>query len=311
MEGSASGIGIAQQRDDGSLEVSAVAAVTPSPSFIVSAHSLVYAVDESNSRAEVFRPSGGATLEHLGGASTSGAYPCHLSVTRRRLYVSNYGSGTVDVFALSDGGLLGDLLQTFDGLGATPHAHSTLVAGSTVLSADLGDDRVHVHRLSDGMLERVGSGEFPVGTGPRDLLRSREGVTYLLGELSGAIFAIDDEARILAAGSVAADWVDGDHAAALALDASGRYLYTGLRGSDRIAVVDALTLVPIASVDCGGSWPRHLVVSGQLLHVANERSSTIATFRIDSATGIPTLVAPPQPAPTPTYLAEIQESGRR
>ncbi len=310
MDGSASGIGVAEQRDDGTLEFSAVAALTPSPSFLVSAHALVYAVDESNSRVEVFRPSGGGALEQLGGATTSGAFPCHLSVTDRRLYVSNYGSGTVDVFALTDDGLLGDLLQTFDGLGATSHAHSTLVTGSTVLSADLGDDLVYVHRQSDGMLERVGSGAFPPGTGPRDLLRSREGVTYLLGELSGAIFAIDDEARILAAGSAAADWVDGDHAAALALHASGRYLYTGLRGSDRVSVVDALTLVPIASVDCGGSWPRHLVVSGELLHVANERSSTIATFRIDPATGIPTLVAPPRAAPTPTCLSEIQEPGR-
>lgn len=310
MQGTATGIGIAEQRDDGTLEYVGVGALTPSPSFLASANALVYAVDESNSRVEVFRPSGRGALEHLGGVVTSGGYPCHLSVTRHHLYVSNYGSGTVDVFALNDDGFPEALLQTFGGLGAAPHAHATLVAGSTVLSADLGDDRVHVHRLSDGLLDRTGSGGFPRGTGPRDLLRGRDGCTYVLGELSGALFMIDDEARILLTGSVVPDWVEGDHAAALALDSSGRYLYTALRGSDRIAVVDAFTLAPIAAVDCSGTWPRHLVVSGELLHVANESSSTLATFRIGRGTGIPTLVGKPRQAPTPTFLLEIQEFGR-
>lgn len=309
--GIASGIGIAEQRGDGSLEFAGVAALTPSPSFLATGNDRVYAVDEANARVEVFQPSTEGGLEPLGGMATSGASPCHLTVTRDRLYVSNYGSGTIDVFALASDGSLTALLQSIDGFGQAPHAHATILTGTRVLSTDLGDDRIHVHLISNGRLQRIGCGALPAGTGPRDLLHARDGTTFVLGELDGSIFTIDEGARLRAAGSVVPDWVEGDHAAALALDSSARYLYTGLRGSDRIAVVDAGTLQPIASVDCGGRWPRHLTVSGPLLHVANERSNSIATFRIDPATGIPTLIAAPSPAPTPTFLTEIQESGRR
>ena len=33
-------------------------------------------------------------------------------------------------------------------------------------------------------------------------------------------------------------------------------------------------------VPSGGAWPRHLLVDGELLHVANQSSDLIATFRI-------------------------------
>lgn len=313
MDGTATGIGIARSRADGGFEFVGTAVGASSPSFLANGlvEGILYAADEANGRVEAFRR-GGLELVPLEGQPVSGVSPCHLSVTPDRLYVSNYGDGSVDVFPLGSTGAIGPLAQSLRGTGEGPHpaqegshAHSTLVVGETVLSADLGADRVYVHHRADGGLERTGFGEFPPGSGPRDLLAAN-GRIYLLGELSGAIFLIDGNATVLAQGAAVADWADGDHAAALAIDASGRFLYTGLRGSNRVAIVRVDDLSPLASIPTGGDWPRHLWVSGDMLYVANQLSSTVTSFRIDAATGIPQPIATPEHVPSPTYILPVR-----
>jgi 6-phosphogluconolactonase len=327
MGGSSEGIGTVLASDGGYGEYAGIAAEVLSPSFLANSivPGVVYATDEANGRVEAFRRTADTRLEALGGQPTSGAAgasPCHISVTEDRLYVANYGSGAVDVFPVLEDGAIGPLETSFAGTGSGPHpaqdgphAHATLVieaavAGSTsvtgtVLSADLGSDQIHVHRWVDGELARVSSASLPPGTGPRDFVVAPDGRIFVLGELSGAIIEIDEDGRMLRSGQAVASPVAGDHLAALAIDAAGRCLYTGLRGSNRIAVVDLHTLTPVADLPCGGDWPRHLVLSGNLIYVANERSSTIVSFRIDPVTGIPVQFGPAVSVPTPTYLLPV------
>lgn len=311
MGGESDGIGALRPREsDGSLEYLGLAARASCPSFLANGvvPGVVYAVDEADARVEAFHREGD-TLVAFGGQPTSGALPCHISVSDDSLYVSNYFSGTVDVFPLASDGTIGPIMQTLRGNGSGPdavqdgpHAHSTLVMGSTVLSADLGTDQVHVQRRVGGRLERASSVAFPPGTGPRDFVAIAGGRVYLLGELTGEIFELDHDGRILRSGPSVEHSVDGDHWAGLAADESGRFLYTGLRGSDRIAVVDAATLSPIAAVSCRGEWPRNLWLAGEMLYVANERSSTVTSFRVDGRTGVPYPIGSPEAVPTPTYL---------
>jgi 6-phosphogluconolactonase (cycloisomerase 2 family) len=110
---------------------------------------------------------------------------------------------------------------------------------------------------------------------------------------------------VLAQGAAVADWADGDHAAALAIDASGRFLYVGLRGSNRIAIARADDLSPLASIPTGGDWPRHLWIADDLLYVANQLSSTVTSFRIHPGTGIPQPIAAPEDVPSPTYILPV------
>ncbi len=276
----------------------------------------LYATDEYGTgeagRIEAFRRGPGLSLEPLGGQPTSGGSSCHVSVTHDRLYVSNYRDGSIDVFPLLADGLIGERIQALSSHGsgpnpaqAGPHAHSTLVRGFTVLSADLGADRVHVHAIENGMLVRTASVSLPAGTGPRDLVPNAAR-TLLLGELQGTLFALDDRGQVVAAGRIAADWVDGDHAAGLAVDSSGRFLYTGLRGSNRIAVIRASDLSPVGTVPCDGDWPRHLcVIDGDVLLVANQLSSTVAAFRIDAATSTPHSLGSPVDVASPTFLLPV------
>jgi 6-phosphogluconolactonase len=321
MGGKAEGISLLRCDADGTgLEVVGITP-TPSPSFLASgATGVLYATDEFGTgeagRIEAFRPGPGFALEPLGGQPTSGGFPCHVSVTGDRLYVSNYHDGSIDIFPLASDGVIGERIQTLASRGsgpnpvqASPHAHATLVRGSTILSADLGADRVHVHSISGGSLERTASVLLPPGTGPRDL-RSHDGRVILLGELRGTIFALDADGQVIAAGTIADDWVDDDHAAALASDSSGTFLYTGLRGSNRIAVIRASDLCPVATIPSGGDWPRHLCVipghgAGDILLVANQRSSTVTAFRIDPATGIPHPIGSPLDVASPTFLLPV------
>ena len=312
MGGDARGIGWAVTASDGTLEYRGVAAEASSPSFLAhgGAHpdgaNTLYAVDESEARVEAYRVLGPGRLEHLGGRATSGAAPCHITVSQSHLYVSNYVGGTADRFALNSDGTIGELLDTLHGTGSGPHAaqdgphlHATLALGDGVLSADLGADRVREQRPRGERLELSAETEFPAGTGPRDLLNS-DGDVFLLGELSGGLFRLDEHGAILASGAIVADWTPGDHAAALA--SHGAHLYSGLRGSNRIALARRDDLTPAFAMPTGGDWPRHLVITGDTLHVANQLSSTVTSFRLDPATGIPTPLGAPAPVPSPTHL---------
>ena len=66
------------------------------------------------------------------------------------------------------------------------------------------------------------------------------------------------------------------------------YLYFG-PNSVSVFTIDQHTgkLTPLQVVSCGGDWPRNFAIdpSGDFLVVANQRSDSIHSFRIDSTTG--------------------------
>jgi 6-phosphogluconolactonase len=314
-QGAGQGIGALRPRADGSLEFLGLAVAASSPSFVANGVGgrVVYAVDEANARVEAFSRADGYELIPLGGQDTSGPAPCHLAVTEHWLYVANYGSGVIDVFPLTADGSIGPAAQSLTASGRGPkpeqdgpHAHSTFL-GPSVLTADLGLDQVHLHRRRDGLLTRTGSLHLPPGTGPRDFASPAGGdgsLVYLIGELTASVFALQvsaDAVSIVASGQAVAEPVEGDHGAGLQLSDDGRYLYSGLRGSNRVIVIRTSDLSPVADVSCGGDWPRNLTLVGDMLYVANQRSSTVTSFRIDSD-GIPSPVGEPEPVPSPTFL---------
>jgi 6-phosphogluconolactonase len=330
MGGTANGVGLLSW-DGAALAFTGTAVPTPSPSFLTHDEGVLVAVDEGTGRVRTFSVGDAGALTPLGpvdGVET-GANPCHIAAHRvgdhGLLLAANYGDGTLDVIDRDADGAARSRIDTFAGEGSGPrpqqdgpHAHSTLAvpsaeaasAAHALLSADLGADVVHVHALTASGLERRSSRALPAGIGPRDLL-SLGGRIILLGEFGNAIFELaltppapDGVLSIVTEGTLVVDPVDGDKAAGLAASADGRFLYAGLRGSNRVAVVDAASLEPIASVDCGGDWPRHLAVVGDVLFVANQRSSTVAAFSLDVATGIPSFLADAH-VPTPTVLLPV------
>ena len=302
MNGSAEGIGILTVAEDGSLEDHGIAVAAESPSFLTRSGDTLYAVSEGARSVGAYRIADNE-LHFLGSQATAGDVPCALTVLGDRvaLAVACYGDGTIDVHPIAPNGALAKTGQSLRGVGKGtrinqdgPHAHAALqLDADTVLTTDLGTDDVYIHTLSGDLLSRVGSVRFPAGSGPRDLLLHPTGVVLVLTELSHEIFVLTRNGLEFAiAGNVTLPGAEeGDHAAALAVSADGRYAYSALRGSDLIAVIgvsaDGMMLTPLASVDAGGGWPRHLVVDGDRIRVANQLTNSVVTFSIGSD-GLPT-----------------------
>lgn len=313
MGGSAEGIGLIRRGDDGALEYIGLAAGIDSPSALRRNGDVIYSVGEGSNTVSAFRIRDRELL-FLGSQNTAGGSPCSLEVAGNFLVVACYGDGVIDVHPFAPNGSLLRTSQSLDDSGRgpheaqeRPHAHAALlVDASTVLTADLGTDRVHIHRLGPDGLARVGAAQLPPGSGPRDLVVHPSGHILVLAELTNEVFALRKDGDGYAiAGSTALPGAErGDHAAGLVLSADGRFAYSGLRGSDLVAVIsvseDGATLQPVTSVYCGGGWPRHLVSDGDALYVANQLSNSVSTFLLGSD-GVPALQGSIA-VPSPTYL---------
>lgn len=313
MEGTSLGIGIMVERPDGGLAYSHVAAPMLSPTFLARRADHLYAAAEGAGRVQSFFIAG-ETLTADGVVESGGGWPCHLEFADDGLVVSNYETGEVALVSLTAGGAVAELVQTIPGSGSGPHkeqdgphAHAALrLDGDTILTADLGADRLLIHALVDGRLERTGEVVLPSGTGPRDLARHPSGLVYVLGEHGQNLFAfswtggeLEQLAEVRLAGAA-----EDDTAAAIGFGPHG-YVYCGLRGTNRVSVMrasaDGREIEPAGFVASGGEWPRHLAVDGNRLHVANQGSSQVASFLIGDD-GIPVLVAEPTAVPSPTFL---------
>ena len=315
MDGGATGITELTSRADGSLAVGAVAAIADSPSYLALDGDRLYAASEAAGRIDVFSRDTDRTLRRIGSAPSGGVEPCQLTVAGDLLLVANYGSGTIGVI---DTDSL-ELVQVLEGSGSGPHAvqdgphaHATFLVGTgsgagAVLSADLGADEVHVHRIAHDGLTRVQTLALPGGTGPRDFVQHPSGVIVMLAELGLELFVLEFTGDVLSVvGSFAIPGAEpGDHAAGLSLTDDARFAFVALRGSNRIAVVtipdDGRSVAPVTSVPSGGEWPRHHAVDGDVLHVANQISGSVSSFRI-AKTGDLSLISDPTSVPSPTFL---------
>jgi 6-phosphogluconolactonase len=321
--GRGAGIYRMTRRADGTLAEPELAAEAVCPSYLAvhPSKDVLYAVREEDAGGVLAYAVTGGRLREIARCE-AGALPCHLSVAPGggRLLVADYGSGTVRAVPLGrDGGFAGEPAVA-EGHGSGPradrqegpHAHASAHApDGTVLTTDLGADFIRSFRIEDGALRLVGETHLPAGYGPRHLVVHPSGHVHVLTELAAAVLVlrpVDGYARLeIAAESPATAGPAGGRAqgAAIKLGDGGRHVYTSMRGTDVVTahrVVDGgAALKPLADVPSGGDWPRDLHVDGEWMHVANERSGTIATFRI-GAGGVPVPVGAPLPVPSPVCV---------
>ncbi|TDD88657.1 lactonase family protein [Actinomadura darangshiensis] len=321
--GGGAGIYRVTRRADGSLDAPVLAAEAVCPSYLAvhPSANVLYAVREEDEGGVTSYAVTGSRLREIG-TRAAGALPCHLSVTPGggHLLVADYGSGTVRAVPLGpDGGFAGGPAVA-EGHGSGPradrqegpHAHATAHApDGTVLSTDLGADLVRSFRIEDGVLRLAGETPLPAGYGPRHLVVHPGGYVHVITELAAAVLVLRPAggyARLEIAGeSPATADAAGDRAqgAAIKLGTGGRYVYTSMRGTDVVTAHRVLdggaALKPVADVPSGGHWPRDLHVDGEWMHVADERSDTIATFRI-GPDGVPVPAGTPLRIPSPVCV---------
>lgn len=312
MGGTATGVGRARSHPDGRFEYLGAVAEAPSPSWVAVAGTRVFATLEGTGEVASWRISDpDYRLIPITRVGSGGTNPCHLAVIDGIAIVASYTDGAVAVVSSSGpeqvlAGSGSGPLEAQEG----PHAHHVLVLDDgRVLTADLGADLLHVHTWADSRLTRTDSVPMPSGTGPRDLLVLPDGRLAVLGEWSCDVVVLEergDTFEVVQIVGLPGATPGVDQAAALGLSADGRHVFAGIRGSNRVAtlLVDD-TLSGVGWVDCGGAWPRHLVVDGDFVHVANQLSSTVTSFRIGDD-GTLTSVGEPAAVPSPTCLAAIR-----
>jgi 6-phosphogluconolactonase (cycloisomerase 2 family) len=313
MSGMGEGITLLKVAEDGTLVDHGLAIAADSPSYLTRAGDMIYAVGEAGPSVSAFRIQGDE-LRFNGTQDAAGPQPCAVAVlgSRRLLVAACYGNGTIDVHPLSPEGAIQKTGQSLRGEGKGsrinqdgPHAHAVLqVSEAVVLTADLGTDSVYIHSFDGELLTRTGTVSLPTGSGPRDLLLHPSGAVWVLTEFSHEIFVLDGDDFSIVDSIALPGAEENDNSAAMALSADGRFGYAGLRGSDTVSVFsvsdDGRTLAPVGSVGCGGGWPRHLVIDGQWLRVANQLTNSVVTFSV-GADGIPVKHSQLF-VPSPTYL---------
>jgi 6-phosphogluconolactonase (cycloisomerase 2 family) len=289
-----------------------VAATTHDPSFLLASpdHAgLLYAVDEGGDAVVAILDG-----EVIARVDAAGSAPCHLALVAggRLLLAACYGDGVVSVHDVDGRGIPGPGRALPAPSAAPhgphpaqdgPHAHCSLEVGALLLVADLGTDRVLIHRPEGTGHVFDGAVALPPGTGPRDLLPLPSGRVLLLGEHDARVHVLElEQRRVVASVPTTVDPVRGDQAAGMTL--LGSRLTAGLRGSDRIALLrlgEDDVPVPVDSAITGGTWPRHHAIDGDRLLVANERSGTITAVGFRSATSLGT-PGPVARVPAPTFL---------
>ncbi len=313
------GIGRVALGADGAIEGIRTAAAADSPSFVATHPGLpvVYAAQEFAQRVAAFRVADGGDLVPLGASAAAGEAVCHVAVEPggRHLLATCWGDGRVLMYRLDDRGAIASRFEAARSV--DPHreglddprpsrAHSSLfLPDGRVLTADLGHDTVRAWRVQADELVPAGETVLPFGSGPRHMALHPSGHVYVVTEHSIEVAVLEPKTLAVASVVAAVARKDGDAGAHVSFDGD-RHVHVTVRGSNVVGVLEVrdagARLEPVASVDCGGNWPRHHLQLGDRLYVANQLSEDIAIFRLPVdgvpvldttvATGSPTCLVP-------------------
>lgn len=299
MGGSASGLTLADGARTGTgdvqFSVSSPVELT-SPSYLIKhpTEPWLYAVSESTP-GKVSALSYDSDEAHLINTVASGGDGgCHLCFDHSGEYVvvAHYTSGSIASFRIEDNGALSErigLLQ-FSGSGPDPdrqdgaHAHQVVSVGESILVPDLGTDAIHLISIDDdGELTPAGESiRLPAGSGPRHLVLSGRHLVVAC-ELSAKLWVSALDATVGTEGTtVPTSTVQtSERIYPSGIGVLGDHIVVANRGADTVSAftLDAYgTPHPLIETDCGGSWPRDLVISDDQVWVVNQSSDNIAVL---------------------------------
>jgi 6-phosphogluconolactonase len=299
------------------LTLAGIVAPVTSPSFIVldAAKKFLYSGNESGAgSASAFSVNSlTGDLRFLNSVS-AGGQPAHVAIHPggKYLLTANYTGGTVAVFPIQADGSLGSASQIiahFGDLGPNagrqeaPHPHMVLPdsTGRYVLVNDLGLDVTIVYSFDTGAgkMTEVNRVAATPGSGPRHLAWHPNGkIVYSINELANVlnVYAWDGNGNLTLVQenltTLPAGFRGTSGAGEVLVDAAGKFLYGSNRGNDNILIcsIDPLTfqLTVLGWVHTQGRTPRHFNFdpSGNFIHVGNQDSANIVTFKVDKSTGL-------------------------
>lgn len=229
---------------------------------------------------------------------------CHLCVSpERKIYISNYESGTLTVVSDNNGRL--EVIQTLYFYGSGPiksrqsasHIHSCRLSpnGRELFVADLGCDRLYRFDIQkDGRLsEHIEQPyiQLPGGSGPRHMdFHPNFEFMYISAELSNQIFTLrfneDGVASVVSCTNITE--CKGFMILTAHLQVSEQYnmLYACVRGTDEIVWyslgADGSELTFCGRCPSGGHFPRYFLLdeSSSQLFIANQLGGGVSIFNV-------------------------------
>jgi 6-phosphogluconolactonase len=266
--------------------------------------------------------SGGLKVLNKVGSGGHDATYLSIDAASSTLFSANHGSDTGEPPPLRNGsastlpvnpdGSLGEVASVQEDAGTGPNprrqrtaqAHGVVIdpGGHYVLVADLGADRIFIHRFnaSTRALTPVGSETLPPGSGPRHVIFHPNGkFVYLNSELSAQVFVFAWDAKLgqlhplQTVLAYPADYSGKEEksSAEFTLSHDARFAYLSLRGDQNSIVVYAVdrhagTLHEIQRIATGGQGPRSFAIdpTGRWLLVTND-SDSVNELKVDRTTG--------------------------
>lgn len=325
LEGKGKGIYIIElDMESGSLSNLGLVAETPNPSYLIvdANKKYLYAVNElkeyqgeaSGSISSFAIDQDHNNLVFLNTRSTVGTDPCHIALNKKNthLFVSNFMSGSLCVFPLSEDGSVGEKSDFVQHVGSSinrdrqtsPHAHSLTFdpAYSRALVPDLGIDKLMVYDF-DEKKGKLTPGEIPwysvkPGAGPRTCEFGSSGeYCYLINEIANSISVLSyDQSKgrleeIQVVPSLIEPFSQDNTCADLQISPDGRFLYGSNRGHNSIIVYSINSnngkLDYVDTTFSGGETPRNFIVepTGNFILVCNQDTDNIVLFSIDKDSG--------------------------
>jgi len=304
---------------NGGLTPAASTSSLARPSFLAITATALYAVSEATSRVAAYDldPATGA-LALIDDASSGGSGPAYIGVDRSGAYalVANYGDGSVASLAIRpDRGVAPPHTLA---VGAHAHMIVTDPSNRYAFVPCLGAD--YVAQLAfDAATGTLTPNAEPhlttaTGAGPRHLAFAPDGRhAYLINETNSTLSALGYDgatgrlSELQTVSTRAAGATGANTGAEVWVHPGGGFVYASNRGDNTIAVFAIAgdgRLSPIGQAPTLGNTPRDFTLdpTGSRLYVANQDSNTIVAFAIDRQTGMPTPIAAPVSAASPTFI---------
>jgi len=297
-----------------------LASIADNPSWITrdKKRGVVYAVSEVNDGnatgggVSVYQDNRGI-LDLIESLPSEGDDPCHLCLQSDHLFATNYSSGSVVPYRVSDKGFLikGERVN-HEGSGPDPkrqesaHAHSSMVVNDSLIVADLGMDQ---HMVYDLDLNRISEFVAPSGAGPRLMAADRNHL-YVICELSNTIetYTKGTWEHLGSVSTLPGDFTGATYTAHLQLSKDGRFLYGSNRGHDSVVVFSLEEGLPrpVQWVPSGGRHPRHFTLTEDesMLMIANRDDNNIVLYSRDAGSGLLTGLDLEIPVPAPVCIVQ-------
>jgi 6-phosphogluconolactonase (cycloisomerase 2 family) len=275
----------------------------------------VYATLPAANELAVYRedPFSGTLTELAGTPYTigDGAHSVVIHPSGKFLYVANPGQNENDIslFDILSNGYLNEIppRTTVAPNGTQPALLAMDPAGNYLYVMNTGSDNISVFSIdSTGGLTQVPNSPFFIGLTPLNMVLTPSGdFLYVsvaggqIGSSNGSILGFSVSSGALQLLNPPLTSADGVNPNGLVIDPSGSYMYVANTQSDSISIFaisppntppGTLQQVIGSPLDDIYSDPFALLLDpkGQFLYVANQGSSNVAVYSIDSTTGLPT-----------------------